>query len=221
MSQIALKVEKRETGKQIAKIYRREGKVPGIYYIKGEESIPILTDPLALRPIVFTNETHIINLEIDGSEPKECVLKDVTFDPLTDQITHFDLIGLSRGEIMSFEVPVVVTGAAPGVREGGILQQNIHKLNIKCRPSLLPSKIEVDISELMIGSSIYISSLNLEDIEIEASPETPIVSCIHSRVSKSDLGEEVPEEGAEGEEGAEEGAEGAAEGEKPAADSAE
>jgi large subunit ribosomal protein L25 len=219
MSQITLKVEKRETGKQIAKQYRREGKVPGVYYIKGEESIPILSEPLALRPIVFTKETHIISLEMEGEEPKECVLKDITFDPVTDKITHFDLIGLSRGETMNFEVPVVVTGASPGVREGGILQQNIHKLNIKCRPSKLPSKVEVDISELELGSSIYIGSLNLEDVEIEASDETPIVSCIHSRVSKSDLGE--LEEGAEGAEEGEEGAEGAAEGETPAAESAE
>ena len=215
MSQITLKVEKRETGKQAAKQYRREGKVPGIYYIKGEEPIPILSDTLSLRPIVFTNETHIVNLEMEGEEPKECVLKDVTFDPLTDQLTHFDLIGISRGTVMNFEVPVVVTGSSPGVREGGILQQNIHKLNIKCRPSKLPSRIEVDISELELGSSIYIGSLNLEEIEVEASEETPIVSCIHSRVSKSDLGEvEIGAE--EGEEGAEEGGEAPAEGEKPA-----
>jgi large subunit ribosomal protein L25 len=205
MSQITLKVEKRETGKQIAKQYRREGKVPGVYYIKGEEPIPILSDPLSLRPVVFTRETHIISLEMEGKEPKECVLKDITFDPVTDRITHFDLIGLSRGEMMNFEVPVVVTGSSPGVREGGILQQNIHKLNIKCRPSKLPSKVEVDISELELGSSIYISTLNLEDVEIEAADETPIVSCIHSRVSKSDLGELEEGAAAEGEEG-EEGA---------------
>ncbi len=211
MSQITLKVEKRETGKQIAKQYRREGKVPGVYYIRGEESIPILSDPLSLRPVVFTRETHIISLEMEGEEPKECVLKDITFDPVTDKITHFDLIGLSRGEMMNFEVPVVVTGAAPGVREGGILQQNIHKLNIRCRPSKLPSKVEVDISELELGSSIYIGSLNLDDVEIDAADETPIVSCIHSRVSKSDLGE--LEEGAEGAVEGEEGAEGAADAE--------
>ena len=101
---ITLKVEKRETGKQISKRFRREGKVPGIYYHKGEDSIPILSEPLALRPVVFTKETHIINLEIEGEETKECVLKDITFDPVTDQITHFDLIGLTRGQIMTFDL---------------------------------------------------------------------------------------------------------------------
>ncbi len=203
MSQITLKVEKRETGKKAAKQYRRAGKVPGIYYIKGEEPIAVIAEPNQLRPIVFTNETHIISLELDGEEAKECVLKEVTLDPITDKITHFDLIGLLRGTVMNFEVPVVVTGSAPGVREGGILQQNIHKLNIKCRPSNLPSRVEVDISKLELGSSIYISSLELPDVEIEASDETPIVSCIHSRVSKSDLGElEQGEEGAKGGEGA-------------------
>jgi len=213
MGQITLKVEKRETGKQTSKRFRREGKVPGIYYHKGEDSIPILSEPLALRPVVFTKETHIINLEIEGEETKECVLKDITFDPVTDQITHFDLIGLTRGQIMTFDLPVVLTGSAVGVREGGIIQQNIHKLTVKCKPSDLPSSVTIDISDLDIGNSIYVGSLELKDVEIEASEETPIVSCTHSRVSRSDMGEE-PIEGEEGAEAAEgeEGAE-AAEGE--------
>jgi len=187
MEQITLKVEKRETGKQISKRYRSENKVPGIFYYRGTVAIPILSDILALRPIVYTKETRVINLEIPGEELRECVLKEVTFDPVTDRITHFDLIGLSRDAIMNFEVPVSLVGAAKGVREGGNLQQNIHKLNIKCLPKNLPGQIEVDITDLELGSSIYISSINIEGVEIDLPGDTPIISCVHSRVSKSDV----------------------------------
>lgn len=201
MEQITLKVEKRETGKQISKKYRSENKVPGIFYFKGTEAIPILSDILALRPIVYTKETRVINLEIPGEEVRECVLKDVTFDPVTDKITHFDLIGLSRDTIMSFEVPVSLVGAAKGVREGGNLQQSIHKLNIKCLPKNLPGQLEVDITNLELGSSIYISSINIEGVEIDLPGDTPIVSCVHSRVSKSEsVASEATQENAQAKE---------------------
>lgn len=196
MEQITLNVEKRETGKQVSKRYRRENKVPGIFYYQGTVAIPILSDILALRPIVYTKETRVINLAIPGEEVHECVLKDVTFDPVTDKITHFDLIGLSKDTVMNFEVPISLVGAAKGVRAGGNLQQSIHKLNIKCLPKNLPGQIEIDITNLDLGTSLYVSSINIEGVEIDLPADTPIISCVHSRVSKSEGAvSEVTQEG--------------------------
>ena len=186
MEKINLKVKKRETGKQISKRYRREGLVPGVFYIKDEQAVPILSDPLSLRHIVYTNSTHIVDLEIEGQAAREAVLKDVTFDPLTDKITHFDLIGLSQNEMMHFEVPISFVGASIGVKEGGILQQNIHKLTVKCLSKDLPATIEINIKDLAIGKTIYVSDVNLENITVEMPGETVIVSCSHSRASKSE-----------------------------------
>jgi large subunit ribosomal protein L25 len=194
MGNINLAVNKREIGKKAAKNYRRNDKVVGIYYKSGEDSIPILADTLALRPIVYTKETHLINLQIEGdSTVHECVLKDVTFDPVTDKIKHFDLIGLTKGALMNFEIPVILTGSAIGVREGGQLQQNVHKLKIKCMPANLPEHISIDISSLALGKTIYVSDLKLDNVEIDAVAETPIVSCTHSRASKSEATGDAPE----------------------------
>ena len=188
MKQINLKVNKRETGRKASKDYRRDDKVIGVFYMSGEESIPIITDSLSIRPIIYTEDTRIINLEIEGeTNVRECVLKEVKFDPVTDKITHFDLIGLSKNSMMNFELPIILTGTAVGVREGGVLQQNMHKLKVKCLPSDLPEHLTIDISHLEVGMSVYVKELKLENVLIEASGETPIVSCSHSRIAKSDV----------------------------------
>lgn len=191
MENILLKVKKREAGTKLAKIARRNGLVPGVYYTKGEPATPIMSDPLNLRPIIYTSETHIVNLEIEGETGShECVLREVTFDPVTEKIVHFDLIGLTQS-IMAFEVPLVIKGSSVGVRDGGILQTSLHKLPVKCLPQFLPAHIEVDISNLQLGKSIYIKDLKIDNVVFDLGGDTPVVSCTHSRTSKAAEGQEA------------------------------
>lgn len=185
MEQISLKVKKRETGKSFARNFRRKGLVPGVFYKSGEPSIAILSDPISLRPIVYTSETHIISLQIEGeTESRDCVLKDATFDPINESMVHFDLIGLSK-EPMTFEVPLVLTGIAIGIRDGGIIQHSLHKLPVKCLPVNLPAHVSIDITHLGVGKSIYISDLPVDNYTIDMPGETVLVSCTHSRTSKA------------------------------------
>ena len=96
MNEQLLQVQKRETGKNSAKKIRNEGMVPGIFYIKGEDSIPLAATPLSLRDFVYTSHTKVIDLKIEGEdEPRQCVLKAVNFDPVTDKLIHFDFSVLS------------------------------------------------------------------------------------------------------------------------------
>lgn len=184
MNEVNLKVKKRDTGKQIAKRIRKSGYVPGVFYISGEKSIPVVAEPLSLRPIVFTDETKIVNLEVEGiPEVKECVLKDVTFDPVTDKITHFDLFGFVQGKLFTVEVPIMLKGQSTGVREGGVLQHTLRKTTISCLPKNLPNAIEVDITNLAIGKALYIKDIHTPDIQFNMPPETVVVSVIPSRVS--------------------------------------
>lgn len=184
MNQVDLKVKLRETGKQESKKYRAEGLVPGVYYTKGGEPISLLAEPLALRPIVYTAETKIVNLEIEGMDGvKECILKDIQFDPVSDKIKHFDLYGFIQGQMMTVEVPVVLKGTSIGVREGGIIQHLIHRTKIHCLPKDLPTSIELDITNLRIGESILVRNINLEGISFELPPDTAFVSVVAPRVS--------------------------------------
>jgi large subunit ribosomal protein L25 len=184
MSVIPLKVTKRETGKQVSKRYRRDGFVPGIFYFEGN-SIPILTKPNALKPIVFTSATRIINLEIEGeNEPRECVLKDVTFDPITDLVRHFDLLGIESGHLITVEVPIKLKGQSIGVRLGGLLQHIVRHVAIKCVPTELPEHIELDITNLKVGDSLMLKDAGLTNIHFEVPLETVVCSVVPPRVGE-------------------------------------
>lgn len=194
MNQIQLKAKRRDTGKTAAKLIRNAGRIPGIYYInqsvgKGKSdilTIPIEADRLSMRPIVYTSETKIIDLMLEGEvQPRECLLKEVKFDPVTDKIIHFDLLGINQDFKMTIEMPVALTGISIGVREGGLLQHIIHKVKIKCFPKNIPSSIELNISNLKIGKSLCIRDIVVDNVEFELAPETVVVSVVPPRVSKT------------------------------------
>jgi large subunit ribosomal protein L25 len=161
---VELKAQKRETGKQISKQIRKLDNIPGIFYAKGENNINISVTSLALRPIVYTKEVKLVNLDIDGTH-KKCILKDVKFHPVTDKIIHFDLLGINEEQKVTVEVPVEFVGQPVGVRKGGNFQQVFHKCKITCFPQHLVSTILVNIADLDVGQSIHLRDLQTEGIE--------------------------------------------------------
>ncbi len=194
MEKVTLKANARKSITKAAKNeLRREGKVPGIYYSKHDEPVSIEVSEKIINPLVYTTETHLISLEIEGSGNHDCVIKDVQFDPLTDKIVHFDLQGLTSGEKFQLEVPIQYTGSPIGVKEGGVLQTFLHKLDIECLPADIPQHVEINIQDLKIGGAIHVSDLNLEGITILNSEDSVIISVTHPKAEK----EEVPAEGAE------------------------
>lgn len=131
MSEVVLKAQRRDIGKKASKAVRNKGLVTGIYYSHGEEPIAISVHPLNMRPIVYTANAKIINLEVEGSNSTlKCMLKDISFDPVTDAIVHFDLFGVQEDKPIHILVPVAFKGQSVGVKEGGILEHIIHKLPV-------------------------------------------------------------------------------------------
>lgn len=178
MSEITLKVEKRGAFKRsISRSMRTSGYVPGIYYIHGGENIAIKAPELALRPVVFTTESNVINLEVEGeAKSYSCILKAVQFHPITSRIIHFDLIGLKEGEMIELEIPVALKGNAIGIKDGGQLQFILHRLNVKCLPKDIPSHIDIEISELKIGDSVKVSDIKIDNVEILNDEHAVVVS---------------------------------------------
>lgn len=204
MEKVIIEANERKTiNKRSRNSLRNEGRVPGVLYGSRMEPIPIDVTRLVINPLVFTAKTNLISLKLNGHDEYECVIKDVQFDPVTDEVLHFDLIGLTRGEKIQLEVPLKLLGNAVGVKEGGLLQESMHKLSIECLPKDIPQSLELDVTELNIGDSIHVSDLNFENITILNPEDTIVVSVVLPKV------EIEVEEVEEGEEFAEE--EGAAE----------
>ncbi len=196
MSEINLKAQKRvELKKSISKSLRKKGIIPGIFYGRNRENIPIAISEHSLKPAIFTSEFHIINLEIEGENQKySCILKDVQFEPLKNNPIHFDLFELQEGEKITLEINVVLKGLAAGVKDGGVIQHSLHKLEIQCLPQAIPPNIEIDISNLGIGDSIKVSDIKIEGVDILNEENATIVSVVPPAVEKA------PEEAAEEEE---------------------
>ena len=153
MEKVVLKANiRKDFSKSIRNTARKNGNVPGVFYARSIEPFSIEVQEKLLKPLVYTSQTHLISLQVEGQEEHECIIKDVQFDPLTDKVVHFDLYGLTKGEKIEFEVPLQFKGSAIGVKEGGIVQHLLHKLDIECLPKDIPQHLEIDITELKLGA---------------------------------------------------------------------
>lgn len=162
---------------------RRDGNVPGIFYTKGVEPIPVSVSEKELKPIVFTSETHIINLKIDNGEEYKSILKNVQFDPVTDRVVHFDFLGISADQEIEIDVPIMFEGQAKGVKEGGIVQQTLHKVTVSCLPADIPQHISINVSNLALGDSIHVRDLVIDKVKFLQNPDVIIVSVVVPRAA--------------------------------------
>ena len=177
MAEITLNAEKREKlGGSTANQLRNKGRVPGIVYGHGDASIPFHVKELDLRPLIYTHETHTINLNLDGKSTR-CILRETQFHPVTDRVRHIDLIMLHAGEKIKIDIPVTLTGTAIGIKDGGILDFVLHKLSIEVLPDQIPQHIDLDVSDLKIGHSLHVSDLPARsNYTVLADPHAVIVS---------------------------------------------
>ncbi|MFZ2324484.1 MAG: 50S ribosomal protein L25 [Ignavibacteriaceae bacterium] len=194
MEKVVLEAKKRtKIDKASRSALRKEGRVPAIYYSKHHDPLAIDLSERALHPLVFTSKTHLISLSLDGQEDLDCIIKDVQFDPVTEKIVHIDLLGLKKGEKIQIEVPVQLIGTAVGIKEGGILQHTLHKIEIECLPVDIPEHIEIDVTTLKLGDSIHIGDLKFNEFNILNSAEAIVASVTHPKAEK----EAAPAEGEE------------------------
>lgn len=184
MSEIIIQAERRTLGRSEARSLRRRSIVPGIYYFHGEEPIAVAVPELALRPLIYTTESHLVRMKLNDGTEKTCVLKDISFDPITDRPTHFDFLGITADETITVEVPVALHGQAIGQRDGGIVDLVMHKLEIECLPAHLPDHIEVDITNLAVNDSIHVSDLSMPNITFITPGDLSVVIISPPRVAE-------------------------------------
>ena len=142
------------------------------------------------------------------------MIKDAQYHPVTEEVIHVDLMRVRRTEKMTFSIPLVFEGEAPGMNEGGIVTHVATAIDIECYPTDVPESITVDISGLEMNSTITLEEITLPaDVSLVSPEDTTIATCNPPKAEIEPEPEEI--EGEEGEEGEEvEGEEGeAAEGE--------
>jgi large subunit ribosomal protein L25 len=204
-----------ETGKEANRRLRYEGRTPAVMYGKDMETIGLSlstkeTEYLFQRISV---ENTIVSLNLEGEdEPIRTLIREIQSLPHKPGILHVDFLRIQKGVAVELDIPVNLDGIPVGVREsGGVLEQIINEIRVRCIPSLIPEVISLDVTDLDVGDSFHVSDIELEEgVELLADPARTICNVAVPKIIEVETDEE-DEEGLEGEEG-EEGAE-AAEGE--------
>ena len=172
------------TGKKDAKQARREGMVPCVIY-GGGDVVHFNTTPKEVKGIVYTPDFKEVVITVEGKAHK-CILKDLQFHPLTDELLHMDFLKLVPGNPVKVNIPVRCTGTSPGVMGGGKLAQKLRTVKVKTTPEKLVGELTVDISELNLGQSVRVRDIELgEGMEMMTTPGIPIATVETPRAMRS------------------------------------
>ena len=209
---IVLTAQKRtELGKGPARRLRAAGSAPAVIYGHGKDSVALSVDIREVTP--FVHHTGLLKLKIEGrSRAVTAVIKDIQFDVLKGSVRHLDFQEVRADEIITATVSVETHGTAAGQAHGGMLEQVLHSLDIKCAANRLPEVFDIDVSGLEIDDSVCVRDIELpEGAVADLDGDQVVVMVVLPRVEEEPE-EEVPEEGEVGEEeGAAEAEDGAAE----------
>jgi large subunit ribosomal protein L25 len=207
MSQhVSLTVSTRaERGSAAIRRLRKSGRLPGVLYQPGGDSLAFDADEYEVRRLIRRGgiRSAVVDLTIDSGSPRTVLFKVWDTDPVRDEITHLDLQEVDLTVEVEADVPVILTGTPQGVRDGGILDQTAQTVRVRALPDALPRSIEFDMTDIELGASVHVSDLVVPGgVTIVTEPEYGIASVMITRAALS-AEEEGLVEGAEGAEGAE------------------
>jgi large subunit ribosomal protein L25 len=139
---------------------RHHGLVPGVLYGGSGEPVSFAVEARALRTALAAVGA-VLEVALDGGRPTPAVLKDTQRHPVRGELMHVDLIRVRLDQAIQATVAVELVGVedSPGVRDGGVLEQVTHSVQVEALPTAIPESIAHDVSEMSIGDTLMLSSL--------------------------------------------------------------
>jgi large subunit ribosomal protein L25 len=215
----ALAVQRRDAGgSRAARRLRRAGGVPGVVYGGGEGPVAFQVDARVLRQ-ALAHAGAVLELSVGGSAATPVVVKELVRHPVTGETVHIDMLRVRMDQAITATVLLELTGAddAPGVREGGVLEQVTRELTIEALPGDIPDAIQHDASGVQIGDTITLEAITPpRGVTLTDDPETVVATVSAPRLHAEPEAEieeetELVAEGAAAEEREEAAGEGAGE----------
>jgi large subunit ribosomal protein L25 len=186
MKRVTVQAQSRErVGKEGTKKVRQQGNVPGVVYGQNTNlSIQLASPSLKALKAIHFSESAIIDMEIASGQSNESapvIIKDIQYDPLTEEILHIDFLKVSLEEKIRVHIPIILKGEIKEVKEGeAVLEQILREIEIECLPLDIPEKIDLDISQLKVGESLHVGDLKLpETVKILTHLEETIAAVVH------------------------------------------
>jgi large subunit ribosomal protein L25 len=183
-------------GSRAARRLRRGGRVPGIVYGGGAEAIGIEVDARELRHALAASGA-VLDLSVDGGKATPVVLKDAQRDPVRGETSHVDLLRVRLDEKIRTVVPVELSGSedAPGVKQGGVLEQIARELEVEALPTAIPESIVHAVGEMEIGDTIMLSAVAApEGVTLLGDLEETVLATLSPPKLQTEVEEEIESE---------------------------
>jgi large subunit ribosomal protein L25 len=176
---------RREQGKGAARALRRAGKVPGVIYGHNREPASLVIEAPALaRALTGASSSTVFELAVDGQAPVRALVREIQRNPLRQgDVLHIDFYEMAADEKVTVDLPVHLVGTPDGVRNfGGVLDHVRHSVTVKVLPADLVDHVELDVTNLGIGQSLFVRDLQLPKAEILDDLDQPVCSIVAPRV---------------------------------------
>jgi large subunit ribosomal protein L25 len=178
---VDLQAEERDTrGKNAARRLRASGMTPAVLYGEGNEAGGSTALAIPTKIVDYTlhhfGDNALYNIELDG-ETSTARVVDAQRDSVSGLLVHVDFAPVNMREIIEITVPLTVTGDAPGVDEGGVLQQVAYEIQVESLPGDIPQEITLDVSGLGMNENLTLGDLTLpEGVTLLSEPEEVAVT---------------------------------------------
>lgn len=152
-----------ELKKSGAKKTRNSGRIPAVIYGHNEPLNLSVDEKEFTKKFDKISENTIITINV-GKKSYSVLVKDFQDDILTSKIKHIDFFEIEKGKTLKTNIPIHIEGTAKGVREGGVLEQRLHELEVECLPKDIPESVTIDVTDLENGDAVHV-----EDVKVPLS----------------------------------------------------
>jgi len=180
-------------GKTATRTLRSNGEVPCVIY-GGQEAVHFSAPTMAFKKLVYTPDFQLAEIAVNGATHR-CILKDLQFDVVTDELTHVDFLELVEGRQLVANLPLKFTGQPAGVKAGGRLEVKMKTLKVRTTPDKLKEAIEVDITNLELNGNLRVQDVPADGMEVMNSLRQPVASVVTTRALRQAEQEEKKAEG--------------------------
>jgi large subunit ribosomal protein L25 len=178
-----------DTGKGAARSLRRTGKVPGVIYGHNRQPEPLAIDSGALNKMLIgiSAGTTVLDVVVDGRPAVKALIREIQRDSVRPgEILHLDLYEVKADEKVTLSVPIHLIGIPDGVRNfGGVLDHVLREIEIEVLPADIPEHVELDVTALAIGHSLFVRDVKIEKAEILNDPDTPVCTVVAPRTEEA------------------------------------
>jgi large subunit ribosomal protein L25 len=183
-------------GSRAARRLRREGRVLGVLYGGGQDPVGFDADARELRH-ALAGSGAVMDVSVDGGKATPVVLKEAQRDPVRGETIHVDLLRVRLDREITAVVPLELLGVddAPGVKEGGVLEQITRELGVEALPTAIPEAIAHDVGEMQIGETILLSAIAAPDgVKLTDDLEETVVATLSPPKLQAEVEEEIESE---------------------------